>query len=112
MVGRSRFADARAMTATLHIQNTVHEFDAWKAVFDKFERFRIEGHVRHVRVSRRSDDPSVVSIDLDFDSTSDAVAFRERLLKVWASPQSQEQLVDHATATVEELVESRGIPTP
>jgi hypothetical protein len=97
------------MTATLHIQNTVHEFDAWKEVFDKFERFRVDGQVRHVRVSRRSDEPSEVSIELDFDTASHAVAFRAQLQKVWETPQSQEQLANHAIVTLEELIESREI---
>jgi hypothetical protein len=107
MARPSRSDQARRMTATLHIENTVREFDAWKQVFDRFERFRTEGEVRHLRVSRRSDNPSLVSIDLDFDSAAQALAFLERLQKVWASPQSQEQLTDHAAAVLQELVESR-----
>lgn len=93
------------MTATLHIENTVHDYRSWKEAFDKFERFRADGGVRQQRVSNRIDDPHAVVIDLDFDTVEDATVFRGRLEKVWASPQSQAELAEHATASLYELIE-------
>lgn len=91
--------------ATLHIENTVKDFDSWKAVFDKFQRFRAEQGVRSLRMSRRVDEPNQVVIDLDFDSAEAAVAFRGALEKIWQTPQSSEQLISHGTPQLLELVE-------
>lgn len=93
------------MTASLHIENRVRDYVSWKEVFDKFDRFRTDGGVRGHRVSRPVGDPHTVVIDLDFDTTADAEAFREKLEKVWASPQSREELTAHAVAAVHEVVE-------
>jgi hypothetical protein len=93
------------MTTSLHIENRVRDYDSWKRTFDKFDRFRSEGGVRGHRVSRDVQDPASVAIDLDFDTIEAAAAFREKLLKVWASPQSHDQLSGHASATVREILE-------
>lgn len=93
--------------ATLHIENTVRDFTEWKAVFDKFDRFRADRHVRSYRLSRQVDDPSRVSIDMDFDTLEQAAAFRQALEQVWGTPQSKEQIVAHATPTLHDVVEQR-----
>jgi len=93
--------------ATLHIENIVHDYDAWKAVFDKFERFRAEKGVRSYRLSRYADEPNKVTIDLDFDSFEDAATFRGALEQIWTTPQSKEQLVSHGTPRLLDLVEHR-----
>jgi hypothetical protein len=92
---------------SLHIENTVRDFDEWKAVFDKFDRFRAEKRMRAYRVSRQVDDPNQVTIDLDFDSLEDAVAFRGALEQIWQTPQSKEQLVAHGTPELYDVVEQR-----
>ncbi len=97
------------MTATLHIENTVHDYHSWKRAFDKFDRFRVAGGVRQYRVSRRAEDPTTVVIDLDFDSIDDATAFRQSLQKVWATPQSQAELVDHAVTMLNEGLEQQAV---
>jgi hypothetical protein len=90
---------------TLHIDNTVRDYATWKAVFDKFEQFRREHGVRKYRVSRQVDDPSRVSIDLDFDSRDDAERFGTALAQIWRTPQSQRELVGHATPVLLEVEE-------
>ncbi|HSV41321.1 MAG TPA: hypothetical protein VLI04_21340 [Nocardioidaceae bacterium] len=92
---------------TLHIENTVKDFDSWKAAFDKFERFRQDHGVRSYRVSRYVGDDQAVNVDLDFDSVEDATAFRTELEKIWRTPQSQEQLIEHGTPQLLEVVVSR-----
>lgn len=91
---------------TLHIETRVHDFDAWKAVFDKFDRFRVDHGVRSHRMSRDLDDPQQVTIDLDFDSVEEATTFRSALEKIWATPQSREQVVAHATPVLRTVVEN------
>lgn len=93
--------------ATLHIENTVRDFESWKAVFDKFDRLRADQKMRSYRLSRHVEDPNEVTIDMDFDTIEDATAFRGALEKIWATPQSQEQLVAHAAPRLLDLVESR-----
>ena len=93
--------------ATLHIENTVKDFDEWKAVFDKFERFRAEKGMRAYRMARRVDDPHQVTIDLDFDSIEEATAFRGALEQIWRTPQSKEQLLHHGTPALYDVVEER-----
>lgn len=95
------------MTTTLHIENTVHDFDSWKQAFDKFDRFRADNGVRSYRLTRHADDPHEVIVDLDFDSAEDAEAFGHALQKIWRTPQSQQNLVRHAEPRVLALVESR-----
>jgi hypothetical protein len=95
--------------ATLHIENTVRDYPTWKSVFDKFDRMRQEQNVRGYRISRHHDDPNQIVVDLDFDTAEHATSFREVLAKVWASPQSKEQLVSHSEPQVLELVDQRAL---
>ena len=101
------------MTTTLHIENTVRDYDSWKAVFDKFERVRQDAGVQHVRLCRTGADGRTVHIELDFPGPEQASAFREVLQRIWSTPQSQAELAGHAVAEVRELVEDRpltGVP--
>ncbi|MCX6400919.1 MAG: hypothetical protein NTX33_13450 [Propionibacteriales bacterium] len=95
------------MTTTLHIENTVHDYDSWKQAFDRFDRFRADNGVRSYRVTRRTDDPHEVIVELDFDTTGVAEAFGQLLQKVWQTPQSQQQLAAHGEPRILTLVESR-----
>lgn len=92
---------------TVHIENTVHDFDAWKTAFDKFDRFRVDQGMRAYRVSRQVDDPHKVSVDLDFDSVDEARAFRGALEQIWRTPQSKELLVAHEEPRLYDVVEQR-----
>ena len=71
---------------TLQIRNTVRDFETWKSVFDKFERFREEHGVRSYRVLRRADDEHDVQVVLDFDTEEAAVEFRGHLEQIWRTP--------------------------
>jgi hypothetical protein len=95
------------MTTTLHLENTVHDFDSWKEVFDKFDRFRADNNVRSYRVSRSVGSPEKVTVDLDFDSIADAESFSAALAKVRTTPQSKAQLVDFREPAILELVSHR-----
>ncbi len=97
----------RGGMATLHIENTVHDYDDWKAVFDKFDQQRRSRGVRSYRVVRGHDDPHQVIVDLEFDSTTRAEEFREFLRGVFATPQSQAQLAEHRPPTIFEVVDEQ-----
>jgi hypothetical protein len=91
------------MTTSLQIRNTVRDYDAWKAVFDKYERFRSEHGVRSYRVLRRTDDAHDVQVLLDFDSPEAAAEFQGHLEQIWRTPQSKAQLLgDHEAVLLED----------
>jgi hypothetical protein len=91
--------------ATLHIENTIRDYDDWKAAFDKFDRARRDRGVTRYRVTRNCEDPTQVMVDLEFDSTSRAEEFREFLRGVWQTPQSRAALADHRPAVVLDIME-------
>ena len=93
--------------ATLHIENTVRDYDSWKTAFDKYDRMRADNGVRSYRITRRADDPLQIMIDLEFDDRAAAEAFRGVLAQVWATPQSQSLLVSHSEPALLEVVEQR-----
>ena len=97
---------------TLHIENTLHDFDSWKTTFDKYDRIRADNGVRSYRISRRPDDPQQIVIDLEFDDRSSAEAFTGVLAKIWSSPQSQAELVSHSEPLLLEVVEDRVLTSP
>jgi len=68
----------------LQIEHRVRDFDAWKQAFDNDPVGREQGGVRRYRVLRSLDDPNYVVVDLEFDSSSDAEAFRGALRELWS----------------------------
>ncbi len=93
--------------ATLHVSNTVKDYDAWKGNFDKFERARKDRGVRGYRISRGEGEPTRVIVDLDFDSTTRAEEFAEFLRGVMNTPQANRELVEHDAPVVLEVTEER-----
>jgi hypothetical protein len=92
---------------TVHIENTVQDFDTWKANFDKYERFRAEQGVQSYRVSRSVSAPNEVIIDLEFGDQAAAQAFLPQLEKIMNSPQAQTQLVAHSVPRLYAVVTER-----
>ena len=92
---------------TVHIENTVQDFDTWKANFDKYERFRADQGVQSYRVSRSITDPNEVLIDLEFGDQTAAQAFLPKLDQIINSPQAQTQLVRHSVPQLYAVVTER-----
>jgi hypothetical protein len=92
---------------TLHIENTVHDYEAWKETFDKFDRARRDRGVRSYRMTRDHEDPHRILVDLEFDSTTRAEEFREFLGSVLNTPQSQGLLADHRPMVILDVMEER-----
>lgn len=92
------------MTTTLHIDNTVRDYDDWKAAFDQYERFRAEHGVRAYRLGRVVETPERVLIDLEFDDRASAESFRAALATVLATPRSRAMVTGHQSWVVD-LVE-------
>jgi hypothetical protein len=106
MVVHRATSDGEAMT-NLHIENTVRDYDDWKANFDKFDRARRDRGVRSYKITRDHEDPRTVMIDLRFDNTTRAEEFREFLRGVMATPQALTELIDHRPLTIHEVMEER-----
>ena len=92
---------------TLHIENTIDDYDAWKAAFDRYDRARRDHHVRAYRVSRPVADPTKVLIDLDFDTREHAAAFTGVLEKIWQTPLSASVSSAHTTPELRTLEEQQ-----
>jgi hypothetical protein len=92
---------------TVHIENTVADFDAWKANFDKYERFRAEQGVRSYRVSRSVAEPNEVLIDLEFGDQTAAQAFLPKLEQIMNTPQARTQLTRHSVPRLYAVVTER-----
>jgi hypothetical protein len=92
---------------TVHIENTVHDFDGWKANFDKYERFRAEQGVQSYRVSRGVTDPNEVLVDLEFCDNTAAQAFLPKLEQIMNSPQARTQLTRHSVPRLYAVVAER-----
>ena len=92
---------------TVHIENTVRDFDTWKANFDKYERFRAEQGVRSYRVSRSVTDPNEVLVDLEFCDNTAAQAFLPKLQQIMNSPQARTQLTRHSVPRLYAVVAER-----
>ncbi|WP_372735977.1 hypothetical protein [Nocardioides sp.] len=89
---------------TLHIEHKITDFPTWSGAFERFAEARIQAGVRHERVRRGVDDDCWVVIDLAFDTSDEAKAFREFLqTNVWGTPLAP-ALVGEATATILEDV--------
>jgi hypothetical protein len=92
---------------TLHIENTIHDYDAWKAAFDRYDRARRDHHVLAYRVSRPVGDPSTIYIDLDFESRDHATGFVQVLEKIWQTPLSAAVSSAHTAPQLRTLDEQR-----
>ncbi len=86
----------------LRIDHPVPDFDAWKQTFDDDPVGREQGGVRRYRIVRPIDDPKYIMVDLEFDSSSEAEAFRTALADVW-----RRIGIENPGARIVEVVESK-----
>jgi hypothetical protein len=68
---------------TLRIEHPVPNFEAWKKAFDSDPIRREQSGVRRYRILRPADDPHFVTVDLEFDDSKEAEAFRAALRELW-----------------------------
>lgn len=93
--------------AVLRIEHPVLDFELWKATFDGAEPRRDAGGVRRYDIYRPVDDPNYIAVDLEFDSTEAAEAFRSGLEALWRSPQAASVLGGSPLARIVEVVERK-----
>jgi hypothetical protein len=89
---------------TLHIQHPITDFDTWASAFNRFADARRQAGVRSQRLRRPVDDRKYVVIDLDFDTTDEATAFRRFLeTQVWGIQENAPALVGSPETMILEL---------
>ena len=90
----------------LQIEHAISDFDVWKKAFDADPVRREESGVRRYRVFRPVDDPNYVKIDLEFESTTEAEAFRGALQGLWGSGRAAPALAGSPQTRIVEEVQS------
>ena len=68
---------------TLRIEHPVPDFDAWRKAFHGDPVHREASGVRRYRILRPVDDQKFVTVDLEFDGSGEAEAFRAALGDLW-----------------------------
>ncbi len=72
--------------ATLHIEHPITDLDTWLGAFNNFADARKNAGVRAQRVRQPVGDPRYIVVDLEFDDSEAAHAFKEFLEGVvWQS---------------------------
>lgn len=89
----------------LHIEHPITDYRTWRAAFDGFAAARRGAGVVGERLARPVDDERYIVIELDFESTEGAAAFRDFLeTNVWSSPAASPGLAGHPATSILELV--------
>jgi hypothetical protein len=89
----------------LHIEHGVRDYDTWKKTFDSDPLGREQGGVRRYRIFRPADDPNYVIVNLEFDSSSEAEAFRGKVDELWRRA-ADDLGLEHPQARLLEVVGS------
>ena len=89
----------------LQIEHAVPDFEAWKKAFDGDPVGRKQGGVRRYRVLRPIDNSNYVIVDLEFDSSAKAEAFRSALRELWRRVEGR--VAESPRARIVEAVEDK-----
>ena len=90
----------------LQIEHRVRDFDAWKKAFDSDPVGREERGVLRYRIARAIDDPNLVLVDLEFDSSGEAQVFQTGLRDLWSRIE-REGIIESPRARIVEEVEAK-----
>lgn len=79
--------------ATLRIEHAIHDYGIWQKAFDSFAETRAQAGARSFAIRQPVDDPTYLTLDLEFDTPEQAGAFAAFLHRhVWSSPESSPAL--------------------
>lgn len=90
------------MAVHILLEHPVPDYEAWKGAFDSDPLHREASGVRAYRILRPLGDPGYVAVDLEFDDTAAATAFRDALLGLWQTPRAQSVMGAARMQVVEE----------
>ena len=71
------------MTAILHVEHRVSDYDRWKETFDRDPIGRKQSGVRSYRILRATAESNLVMIDLELGTREEAEAMLAALLELW-----------------------------
>jgi hypothetical protein len=94
----------------LRIEHSVPDFAAWQRAFDSDPVGRERSGVRRHQVSRPTDDPMYVMIDLEFDSVAEAETMRTALQALWGRVEGT--IMMSPRTRLVEVVERKEYPPP
>ncbi len=90
----------------VQIEHPIHDFDTWKAAFDRDPVGREASGVRSYRIYRPVDDPNYIALDLDFADRPAAEAFTRAIERLWQSGRAAPALAGTPRARIVEVVEA------
>lgn len=93
--------------AVVQLEHPIHDFDTWKAAFDRDPIRREASGVRRYEIYRPIDDPRYIAVDLEFASRDQAETFVTALEALWRSPQAAPALGGTPRVRIVDVVESR-----
>jgi hypothetical protein len=74
---------------TLHIEHPITDLQTWLGAFARFAQRRTDAGVKAERIHQPIDDDRYIYVELDFETSEQATAFRGFLeTKVWANPEA------------------------
>jgi hypothetical protein len=91
----------------VRIEHSVPNFEKWKQAFDRDPADRKGSGVRRYEILRLQNDPNYVMIDLEFDSTSEAEAFAQKMQRTWDGPAKGVML--SPSARIADIVEAKDV---
>lgn len=90
---------------TLRIEHAISDYQVWRTAFDGFAEARATAGVRSFVIRLPVDDPKLLMLDLEFDTTGGAERFADFLHRhVWSSPASAPGLVGAPQTRVLDLI--------
>jgi hypothetical protein len=89
----------------LRIEHSSEDFARWKQMFDSDPVDRTGKGVRRHYVSRATDDPSLICIELAFDSQAEAQTLLDAMGTVWQNVPSG--VITSPTSRIFEVVEEQ-----
>jgi hypothetical protein len=93
--------------ATLHIEHPITDLETWLGAFGRFAEARANAGVRAQRVHQPLDDDRYIYVQLDFETSEQAEAFKNFLeTKVWSNPDASPGLGGSPRARILRPVEA------
>ena len=91
----------------VRIEHSVPSFDKWKQAFDRDPADRKGSGVRRYKILRLQNEPNYVMIDLEFDNTTQAEAFVQKMQRIWEGPAKGVML--NPRARIADFVEGKDV---
>jgi hypothetical protein len=89
----------------LHMEHAVPEFNGWKKAFDSDPLQRKQSGVTSYQISKCTDDPNYVIIELTFERLNEAQTMHQNLKQLWGRVDGR--IMNNPQSRIMEVFESR-----